>query len=1073
MALAERLLPFENAVLHYCANPSDEDALNAARQALVALLGQLADSPAPHWAIVPDLIEQGAKSPADKHLLAVVLLRALSARRTLPENSADNHLDRRIVEAIKSGASDLFSRYVQGEKLQTYQQVDKLAAAHKDMTARLDLLSNTPATIDALLGLKNDIFKVLNQKQFVSYLAPFGAKEMVYNITAIFQSIETLRSTLDRSFSDRLDSLRSIVDKQILWTAEKKTFLTQDYYVKFLKSIEAALHALDQESRLRFLCQLGAKTPSTLVLEKRYPLEALRITTVTIPLHNAGPGVALDVAARFRAHNTAVEFSNPEINIGDISPGDFAVATDLMLGSASKEAEFDLLLEWSTLASPERQTSTVRVRILAQSSSINWTKLEKEDPYTTAIAEGKDFIGRRDKLAALSGRLLKERMQSSYITGQKRVGKSSLGLAVRDLIESNPDTSTVRFLYLEYGAYAHVDPANTLMALGGLIWDFLIAYLPGPPPTTPPSFVGTLAPLSRLADQLLKAVPDKKFVVILDEFDEIPPELYRMGPLAETFFANLRTLSGKKNIAFMLIGGENMPFIVSAQGDQLNKFVRESLNYFSRTDDWGDYIQLVTAPVAETLRWHDSAISKLFALTNGHPYYTKLICSRVYNTAVSEKDADITVTEVQRSYDRLISILDTNSFAHLWKDGIQGTREEVEVIALQRCRLLVALGRLLRRNAKLTLEAIKINKYSTGLPDHRIAPILTDLCHRGILDEIDGEYTFILPLFRDWIAQSGINRLIADTLGDELAASEEKAEDDAFVQDGEITELVDTWPPYRGRPTTVQDVRQWLGQVPKFREQRSLFTLLKHVRFFSEAEVREKLRLAHSLVLRSVPGFVRRSPADRRQDIIVTYVDGTAKSGHYYAARYAEENLLASSCVKEMNDFAETLRQHEEQSEQSVNGLVIVDDILGSGRSLSGNLTTFLEKHREALSVRNVYIVVVVLCATPEGESHLRKTLTQIEGLKVDLRVCEPLSPNHFAFGPGKGFWESQDAEDQAKALCLQIGAGISKQAPLGFAGQGLLVVFPQTCPNNSLPLLHATRSSRDAWQGLFPRPKN
>ena len=77
-------------------------------------------------------------------------------------------------------------------------------------------------------------------------------------------------------------------------------------------------------------------------------------------------------------------------------------------------------------------------------------------------------------------------------------------------------------------------------------------------------------------------------IFILDEFDEIHPEMYRFGALAETFFSNLRTLSAKKNVAFLLVGGEKMPFVMSAQGDQLNKFISEGLDFFVRGEEWED-----------------------------------------------------------------------------------------------------------------------------------------------------------------------------------------------------------------------------------------------------------------------------------------------------------------------------------------------------------------------------------------------------------------------------------------------------------------------------------------------------
>jgi hypothetical protein len=166
--------------------------------------------------------------------------------------------------------------------------------------------------------------------------------------------------------------------------------------------------------------------------------------------------------------------------------------------------------------------------------------------------------------------------------------------------------------------------------LGDRISEFLLECLCDHTKVPRLNFEGTLAPLNRICELLFQQSRDRRFVVVLDEFDSIHPELYRMVALAETFFSNLRTLSSKRNVAFVLIGGENMPFVIAAQGDELNKFRCESLTYFSRIDEWPDFCSLVQRPVSQHITWHPSALNALFDCTNGHPYYTKLAAARSF-----------------------------------------------------------------------------------------------------------------------------------------------------------------------------------------------------------------------------------------------------------------------------------------------------------------------------------------------------------------------------------------------------------------------------------------------------------
>ena len=57
-------------------------------------------------------------------------------------------------------------------------------------------------------------------------------------------------------------------------------------------------------------------------------------------------------------------------------------------------------------------------------------------------------------------------------------------------------------------------------------------------------------------DDVLRTVPELGVVLILDEFDELPLDLYKRGPVADAFFLTLRSISSRSRISFVLIGGE-------------------------------------------------------------------------------------------------------------------------------------------------------------------------------------------------------------------------------------------------------------------------------------------------------------------------------------------------------------------------------------------------------------------------------------------------------------------------------------------------------------------------------------
>jgi hypothetical protein len=135
----------------------------------------------------------------------------------------------------------------------------------------------------------------------------------------------------------------------------------------------------------------------------------------------------------------------------------------------------------------------------------------------------------------------------------------------------------------------------------------------------------------------------------------------------------------------------------------------------------------------------------------------------------------------------------------------------------------------------------------------------------------------------------------------------------------------------------------------------------------------------------------------------------------------------------------------------------------------------FISNNEQLLRDIMVPITAIALTATPQGEQYVRDALNKLE-LDVDLWVCELLTGNYFAFSEDTSFWTSPHDKEEAKALCVDLGAAIYHDAPLGFGNQGLLIVFPDTCPNNTLPILHSDGGSATGgakWVPLFPRLTN
>jgi hypothetical protein len=1072
MSISVNLSEIEKLISELGSEPKLDNAYHDVRKIVCAAIRDAC--PVGHYegASLADHIEIAAKDAKGRRIAALLILRCLGAVGIIPDNDDGSQIQRKIVFLVEQGAPDISQFFKLPEKKQTIDKFDILCTVHAFCSDFLRPIRMAPTSTEDFPGWRQEIFKILNSKILKSYFNNYEFGELSAHIKSVCNSICELQNLRDATFGQKFQDILELLEQELIACKDKCDFFVHETYLPFLRNAQAILTKIDKDSTGRLECEIGPKRPGPYYVERRYRLhQADRDVRLKIPLVNYGPGFAIDTTAQVICMSNAVALNNQVINIGGVPPGEFALAFEMLVVEPVQEVILMIHLTWRTVRGIDRRETSFEAVIQSQNPNVDWEILDSTDPYSTEIATGDEFVGRREKVLTLGNRFLKERMQSSYITGQKRVGKTSLAYAVKDFVRKSIKNRQIEVIYLEYGDYARKDADGTVEALGKAIAQRLLAELA--PELRPPDldFRGSLAPLNQVSQILSEAVRNKVYLIILDEFDEIHPEMYRYGPLAEAFFSNLRTLSAKRNMAFMLVGGENMPFIIGAQGDQLNKFVREPLDYFSRSAEWENFVQLVRQKSVEPLNWHDPALTELFNYTNGHPYYTKLVCARIFQNAVADRDTEITVEEIQRAVTSLIDILDINAFAHFWKDGIPSSRQEAEVIELKRCRVLVAIARTLRQRQPLTAERIIENKHSAEIAGTEVPPILSDFCRREILREKGGQLEFVLPLFEQWLVHKGMTTLITDTFGDEMADALRQANDQAYVQAPEIAAVIERWPAYRGKRIAIDDVRAWLGQRDDFREQRYLFKLLQNVRFITEDEIREKLRTAHSIVKRYASPFTPKNRAERRNDIIITYVDGATKSGNVYAGRYADENLISVSCILDATNFARKVADYEEKREVTVNGVVIIDDIAATGRTLSEKAAVFFDENKQFLRDRNITIVVVVLTATREADARIRGAFGKIEGVQVDLRICELIDARRYAFGDDNGIWQSGDEKEQARALVTELGRGIYRDQPLGFGNLGLLIVFPETCPNNVLPILHASGSS--GWRPLFPRPRN
>lgn len=1041
--------------------------LPAGRTAIRAwLFGLLVDNDR-EGSIGDALFRLSSERPPPDHL-PQLLLRWLAVDGLLPEPNAKNQLERHITGICEAGAADLCAFVGVKPKSQTYEKFELLKTTHGTVTRILNPLAAPYGDLPALVRARKVILGCLNHVILRTYASPFHFSDYKSATEVLFSTLEKVES-LGPSFLHDLEACQHAIESFDSVLSNYPSFLARSYFAPLLTLSKDVLEQFLATVRTKYVAQLVPNWTGTR-LPKRYPLhEDGREFHLVVPLRNTGAGLAIDVQVSTIVSTERVTFANPSIKLGSVQPGDFSVVLDAMLVRECADFEVMLSIDWSELGNPDRLTAELTFKVEAQNRNVDWPSVEYSSPYSTAVAKGNEFIGRTDLVRGLASKLLRSTMEPFYITGQKRVGKTSLASAVCAFAETNNLNHTLSAHYILWGDVANASPLESMRALGKSIERFVQRELGLNIVLPSGTYDGSLSELIAVSDVAAAAAPNKRFVFVIDEFDEIPRELYLQGNLAETFFANLRSISRRSNFCIVLVGGENMPFIMDRQGQKLNNFARVNLSYFSREKEWQDFQRLVRLPTDGSIHWHEDAISEVFNASNGNPYFAKIVCAGVVQGAVAERDADITVDEVRASIEASIPSLGANSFAHLWQDGIPHPTGEREPDILRRSRVLVAVARCVRQGSPLTVEKIYSSRVATSLRLEEVQAVLNDFVQRNVLRESGGVFDFVLSIFRWWLVDAGAQQLISDSLGEEIANAALQAEDAAHIKSHEVVALARTWPTYRGMQIGTDDIRAWYQQVASPLDQRVLFTLLQRTRFFSDVLVREKLREAFGSLRTSLPVPVIRSRNERRTDILVTYVDGDGKSGSAYAALYAEENRISSSHIVHPANFHERVTKSAQDGEV-IAAIVIVDDLVATGDSLSENVAKFIEDNRTDIGGAKVHVVAVA--STQQGNDALVRRISKIDYADVEFKSCIILKSDDFAFPEDRSGFRSEDEWERAQSLCKDIGSKIDRKRPMGYGGMGLLVVFPTNVPNNTLPLIRSySRSGAGAvWRPLFER---
>jgi len=907
---------------------------------------------------------------------------------------------------------------------------------------------------DVLNTAIHDLKRALGKAKFL--ISPFVEIEMISGATidelcssvqeyfqaderAALHCYETAKSTLER-FLLRAEAFGTRYSRELLGGLALK--LLRLCIARFEKS--------------------GVSAPASITLRppvKRYPLHSANVhLNLAFVFVNNGPGYAFDVSCRVAHISDSAEMLKSEVFLGEVAPRPIVVEFPIRLKTPIETLIVELQWEWTNFDRTSESASDI-VELVGQPSGIDWEGLLLEDPYRLEpVANDHELIGRTEQLNRLVAHVSATTVGSSCIYGQKRVGKTSIGNALRTKLGAD-QTKQFVVVYAEAGSYVHPDPNRTIEQMGTRLCKLLAAADKRFSNLEIPEFDGALTPLVDFLDHVAAIAPMSRIIFMLDEFDKVPAQIFKRGLLGDAFFATIRSISHTAMVGFVLIGGERMQFVFDCQGEALNKFQTIRVDYFDKERHWNDFQDLVRRPVKSWLIFADEALVRLHTEAAGNPFFTVMICRSLFKLMVSRRDCHVTVDEVEVAIDAALESSSPVSFAHFWEDAILEPGDRQEEVSMRRRQVLISMAEVIKTAGSVSKEQIIGEAARFGMNEFAVERELQEFVHRQVLVEREGFYQCKIPFFTRWLKEVGF--LEISTTFTDLAAIEARRRDEerARVTADEVTRLCSSWPFYKGRHVGGEQVRAWLDQFGNTTDQRLMFKILQRLKIYSEDELRAKMRDVHGIMSR---GLVERRALRqlKRSDILVSYLDGPGKSGAHLARLYCDENNIYR------DNLVESARLNQSLDREGVQALMFVDDFLGTGDSVCGYLATLADGLREkliSLELRVFFVAVTGFAAAAQKVSQAVDDLR----LPIKIHVCDSLDDRNHCFAEHSEIFASEGERLAAMDLAYRKGVTLCKQAPLGYGGCQAMVVFSHNCPNNTLPILW---DQTEHWHPLFRR---
>jgi tetratricopeptide (TPR) repeat protein len=355
------------------------------------------------------------------------------------------------------------------------------------------------------------------------------------------------------------------------------------------------------------------------------------------------------------------------------------------------------------------------------------------------------FFGRQDIFREVLQVLRQRDSNAIVLYGQRRIGKTSVLLQLEKQLAHDGEFTPV---YFDLQDKAAKSLPEVLFELSQHI-----SKVTGQAAAKSSDFNSTSDYFrSIFLPEVAQKVATGGLILLFDEFDVLDSPMQTQA--SEAFFPYLRAwMADVQKVKFVFVIGRR-PEDLSVRTMSTFKGIQSTrVSFLSRKDAEDVVLQ---SEKDNSLKWEEGGVQRVLDLTYGHPYFTQLLCSVIWENAYEAGPGDtpvISAREVDASVMQALKF-GANAFNWLW-DGLPPA-ERVVVAAMAE----VPEGMIKQDKLIETLNQSGVRLVAREL---EVAPE-TLIDWEVLIEESKGIYRFAIPLLRRWVLANRPLRRVKDEL---------------------------------------------------------------------------------------------------------------------------------------------------------------------------------------------------------------------------------------------------------------------------------------------------------------------